>query len=47
MSFSAVVDEVIATLRRRYGKREQAGRSNRLWKFGHTLVIDPVFWTTG
>lgn len=38
MSFSAVVDELVELLRRRYGKRQQAGRSNRLWKFGAALT---------
>lgn len=38
MSFSAAVDELIALLQRRYGKRLQAGRSNRLWMFGTALT---------
>src|SRR5213592_5010990 len=38
MSSSAFVDEVVALLQGRYGKRLQAGRSNRLWNFGNTLT---------
>ena len=38
MSLSAAVDQVVALLQRRYGKRLQAGRSNRLWKFGNALT---------
>ncbi len=37
MNAPLVVDEVIAVLRRRYGKPAQVGRSNRLWKFGNAL----------
>lgn len=38
MSSSAVVDDIVASLRRRYGKSLQVGRSNRIWKFGDSLT---------
>ncbi|MBI3320417.1 MAG: hypothetical protein HYZ89_07535 [Candidatus Omnitrophica bacterium] len=38
MSSFAVIDELIQLLQRRYGKRLQAGRSSRLWKFGTALT---------
>jgi hypothetical protein len=35
---SLLVEEVVAILRRRYGKPRQVGRSNRLWTFGKALT---------
>src|SRR5687768_5522898 len=43
MSLSAGVDEVVAFLQRRYGKRIQVGRSNRLWRFGNALTCSINF----
>src|SRR5258708_794579 len=38
MSSPLVVEDVISLLRRSYGKPVQAGRSNRLWKFGQSIT---------
>ena len=38
MNASIFVEEVVAVLQRRYGKRVQAGRSSRLWQFGQAMT---------
>ena len=38
MTPSVFVDEIVALLRKRYGKPVQVGRSHRLWHFGESLT---------